>query len=84
MRKTHVLKCWKRYFEALINGSKTFEIRRDDRGFGVGDVLELHETLEDGTYTSRVFWADVTYITSAPEFVLPGYVVMSIVPTETP
>lgn len=39
----HELKCWDRYFERILDGTKTFEIRRDDRGFKAGDVLWLRE-----------------------------------------
>jgi len=39
----HELKTWPGYFERIVNGSKTFEIRRNDRGFQAGDVLRLRE-----------------------------------------
>lgn len=35
----HVLKLQPRFAEAVKDGSKTFEIRRDDRGYEVGDIL---------------------------------------------
>ena len=38
---THELKCWPNAFEAIRDGRKRFEWRRDDRGFEVGDVLVL-------------------------------------------
>lgn len=39
--KTHVLKVDPEYMPALIDGSKTFDVRRNDRGFQRGDRLEL-------------------------------------------
>ena len=39
----HVLKVIPPYFDALADGSKTFEVRRNDRGFQCGDTLELME-----------------------------------------
>lgn len=39
----HTLKCWPEYFAPVKEGKKTFEIRKDDREFKVGDVLELKE-----------------------------------------
>lgn len=39
----HDLKTWPRYFQALEAGEKTFEIRRADRPFRIGDVLVLRE-----------------------------------------
>ncbi len=37
----HELKCGPRYFPRLVDGSKTFEIRRDDRGYQAGDLLVI-------------------------------------------
>lgn len=39
----HDLKCWPGSFEAIMHGEKTFEYRKNDRDFQVGDVLILHE-----------------------------------------
>jgi hypothetical protein len=39
----HDLKCWPEPFAAILSGEKRHEIRRDDRGFKVGDVLRLRE-----------------------------------------
>jgi hypothetical protein len=40
---THKLKTWPEFFKAILAGDKTFEIRKDDRGFKVGDTLRLLE-----------------------------------------
>lgn len=37
----HELKTWPEFFDAIDRGEKTFEVRRDDRGFQVGDTLAL-------------------------------------------
>lgn len=39
----HELKVWPDYFARLADGSKTFEVRKDDRGFQAGDELLLRE-----------------------------------------
>ena len=39
----HDLKCHPDYFEALRDGTKTFECRYNDRDFEVGDELLLRE-----------------------------------------
>lgn len=39
----HVLKCWPVSFEPIINGFKTFEVRKNDRPYNVGDTLILRE-----------------------------------------
>ena len=41
--KDHTLKCWTEFFEAIQDGRKTFEIRKNDRGFQVDDLLILQE-----------------------------------------
>ena len=39
--KTHSLKTWPSYWLAVKRGDKTFEVRRNDRDFAVGDLLLL-------------------------------------------
>lgn len=39
----HVLKTWPEFFRAIVDGKKTFEVRKNDRGFQTGDVLHLRE-----------------------------------------
>lgn len=41
--RIHVLKCWPESFSALHAGTKTYEVRKDDRGYMVGDILRLRE-----------------------------------------
>ena len=40
---THELKTLPQYFWEVWNGNKTFEIRKDDRDYKVGDKLRLLE-----------------------------------------
>lgn len=46
--KTHELKLDDKYFGEVKSGKKNFEIRKNDRNFQVGDVLELRRW--DGVY----------------------------------
>lgn len=39
----HVLRSWPVYFDRVVSGEKTFEIRWDDRGFQAGDTVVLRE-----------------------------------------
>ena len=39
--RAHVLKTHPRHLDAVARGDKTFEVRRDDRGYQVGDTLIL-------------------------------------------
>jgi len=43
MAQHHILKCWPGPFAAVLDGSKRFEYRVDDRGYRVGDILHLRE-----------------------------------------
>lgn len=78
--KTHELKTWPVYFDALWEGRKRFEARRDDRGFSVGDTLWLREyDPESGDYSGDELWFEVTYILRGGGFgVQEGYCVMSL------
>ena len=42
-RQVHELKTVPPYFARVLDGTKTFEVRRDDRGFRPGDTLWLRE-----------------------------------------
>lgn len=37
----HELKIWPQYYCRVADGSKTFEVRENDRGFQPGDKVEL-------------------------------------------
>lgn len=43
MPVTHKLKTWPQYYERILSGEKTFEIRFNDRDFQAGDILVLQE-----------------------------------------
>ena len=40
---THELKSWPEFFEPLSTGEKTFDLRRNDRRYQVGDILHIRE-----------------------------------------
>ena len=75
----HSLKCWPAFFQAIIDGTKTFEIRLNDRGYQDGDVLELSEYDPiRGEFTGRQIEKRVTFITDWEQ--KPGYIVMALGP----
>lgn len=75
------LKLHVEYFDDVLNGRKPFEIRKNDRGYKVNDVLLLKEfNPETETYTGRVVWADVSYITDFKQ--QDDYVVMGLANVE--
>lgn len=75
--KTHILKIWPEYYDAILDGRKTFEVRRDDRHFMEGDILELREyEVYEGRYTKRVMHVRVRYVCLLPG--LSAHVGMSV------
>ena len=74
---THELKIRPEYFEAIVRGDKTFEVRYNDRNYQLHDILELQE--HDGeNYTGRIIKAEVTYLLDHPGYCKEGYVIMAI------
>lgn len=43
MPKTHHVKIWPEFFDAVDSGIKPFELRKDDRHYAVGDTVVLQE-----------------------------------------
>jgi hypothetical protein len=82
VNKIHTLKTWPQYYKAVVSGEKTFELRKNDRGFKVGDVLVLQEyNKHKEEYTGEMMSFTVTYILTGHSFgVKPGFVIMSIIP----
>lgn len=77
--KIHHLKTWPPYFEAVKSGEKTFELRKDDRGFAIGDTLALQEYDPMArAYTGRSVYVVVRYMLSGSFGIAPGWVVMSV------
>ena len=82
MIKVHELKVLPEYFCAVSEGKKTFELRRDDRGFEVSDGLVLREW--DGEkYSGRFVKCKVTYILKDFQGLEAGFVILSIVLDKT-
>ena len=75
---THELKIYKKYLDAILNGEKMFEIRKDDRGFRVGDILLLKEW-DNIKYSGRELKVLITYILYDNFIgISPGYVALGI------
>ena len=73
----HDLKILPIYFEAVALGIKTFEVRKDDRPYQVGDTLLLCE-YGNGEFTGKKLKAKVTYILRDSAFCKDGYCIMGI------
>lgn len=78
MTKVHELKVLPEYYVAISEGIKKFELRKDDRGFRVGDSIYLREW--DGKeYSGRSVMCKVTYILRGFPGLDEDYVILSIV-----
>lgn len=60
-KKVHDIKIGKEFFEDVKNNVKTFELRKNDRNYKVGEILELHE-YEAGEETGRTCRKLITYM----------------------
>ena len=75
MSKVHELKTHPATFDAIVEGRKFHEVRRDDRGFEVGDVLPLRRwDPETRLYTGERLETVITYITRGGTFGLPDMI----------
>ena len=74
----HELKTWPEFFKSVANGDKTFEIRRDDRDFRVGDILFLREwDPVTSSYSGRELHRQIKYMTERSNpWVKEGFVVL--------
>lgn len=75
----HRLKIMPEFFQAVTDGRKTFELRKDDRGFAVGDGLVLSEW-NGSDFTGREFRCVIDYILKDYDGLCPGYAILGIVP----
>lgn len=78
MSRTHTLKTWPEPFSAVLDRRKRYEIRFDDRGFAVDDILRLREwdPSPDETgiargFTGRECYRRVSYMTPGGAWGLP-------------
>jgi ParB family chromosome partitioning protein len=75
-QKVHQIRLAKSYFDDVANGIKTFELRKNDRGYKKGDILEMME-FADGKNTGRMVKVLVTYILEDYTGIEDGYCIMA-------
>jgi hypothetical protein len=77
----HILKTDPEVFDAVWERVKQYELRKDDRPFAVGDMLQLRETCYTGQqmasgkplkYTGRIAWRTIAHILRGPCYGLAG------------
>lgn len=77
----HTIKIEDQFFDAVLSGNKTFEIRFNDRGYQKGDKVLLEEinSFHHGC-TGRSLRVEITYVTSYQQ--RDNYVVFAFKPTK--
>ena len=73
----HKLKIKSEHFSAVINKTKTAEIRYNDRNYQVGDHLILNEIDENGVFTGKNCEVIVTHVLDDNQYLQNGYVMLS-------
>lgn len=76
--REHDLKSAVPLFGPVFDGSKNFDIRRNDRGFREGDTLLLREYDPERGYTGRVARRRVTFVLRGYFALQEGFVVMGL------
>ena len=78
----HELKTFYPYWDAVNEGRKTFEVRKNDRNFQLGDIFHLRRTTKDGKEINNYFSpikVKIVYLLAGEEFgIRPGFVVLGI------
>ena len=76
-QKVHQIRLAKTYFDDVANGIKTFELRKNDRGYKQGDSLKMLE-FKDGKHTGRTIDVDIIYMLEDYTGLTEGYCILGI------
>ena len=76
-RKIHEIKLGTTFYHDVAAGRKKFELRKNDRGYKVGDILKLLE-YKDGVETGRYIMAEITYMLEEFTGLQEGYCILGI------
>lgn len=73
----HDVKTASNFFEDSKSGKKPFELRKNDRGYKVGDFLKMRK-YKDGEYTGETIRKEITYVLEEFEGLKPGYCILGV------
>lgn len=76
-KKVHDIKIGKEFFEDVKNNVKTFELRKNDRDYKVGEILELHE-YEAGEETGKTCRKLIAYMLKEFTGLQDGYCILGL------
>ena len=83
----HTVKSWPQFFEPMLSGVKTHDVRRvTDRNYQAGDLLRLQEfDPQSESFTGRELLVRITYVTSSEypcalseQALNPNYCILSV------
>ena len=74
-KNIHQIKIGKEVFKDVCSGAKPFEIRKNDRNYKTGDILEMEE-FANGMRTGRSVKVIVTYLLEVYTGLKDGYCIM--------
>lgn len=77
----HEVNCDRDWFNLLVSRSRTFDIRKDDRRFMIGDYVafnecEHDENMDSYSYTGFSVLGKINYILNDERYVREGYIVI--------
>lgn len=76
-KKVHDVKLGATFFEDVKTGRKTFELRKNDRGYKEGDTIVLHE-YKDGATTGRTITKKIAYMLEGFTGLEDGYCILGL------
>lgn len=76
-KKVHDVKLGTTFFDDVKTGRKTFELRKNDRGYKEGDTIVLHE-YKDGTTTGRTIEKKIVYMLEDSTGLEDGYCILGL------
>lgn len=76
-KKVHDVKLGTAFFDDVKTGHKTFELRKNDRGYKEGDTIVLHE-YKDGATTGRTITKKIVYMLEGFTGLEDGYCILGL------
>lgn len=77
LKKIHQIRIANTFYDDVASGKKSFELRKNDRDYKVGDGLEMME-FKDGKNTGRIIKANIIYMLEEYKGLEEGYCILGI------
>lgn len=76
---THKIKVLPKYFKDLLNQTKTFEVRKNDRDYKVNDILILKEWDKKRGYTGESTRRKISYALDNSDYCKEGFIILGLI-----